>query len=435
MTTRVNRKHQLAAVPVLAVGLLLAASGPAGAVPQIESTYGGQSPWYAAELNAQAVTGAAVGRGGLSNILNPAGLAWTAGTRLDLGFSLVQHEENRFQPVFDSFERYVTDMSIASNQNTWLGAGFGLAVRLGREPLPVTLGLSLVERYPYQYRFEEELRDPSPFSDPRDRILEERTYEVDGVLRFLSFGLAAQPLDGRLAIGAAVHYAFGDHDESWLVRDNALVDGNQSYERHQDWDLGGVGTTFGVQAQVHERVNLGVAYESELEVEGDYEVSQWDAGQAQPDEVTSVETLRYPAHWRCGAAFFPRSDPRTAFTVDVVWADWAELADSRTDEPLALEDVVDVRIGLQHTFASATNLRCGFRRYDSYADHQGGNSVYSLGGGFPVAGGELSVSLELNKLASYEPHIFGYPADYIADPEARVEDNRVRLGLGWSREF
>ena len=30
--------------------------------------------------------------------------------------------------------------------------------------------------------------------------------------------------------------------------------------------------------------------------------------------------------------------------------------------------MVDVRIGVQHTFYNGTDLRFGFRRYDSYAD-------------------------------------------------------------------
>ena len=116
MTTRILPSRIIRAL--LACGLLLAATGPAAAVPQIESTYGGQSPWLGGELNALGVTGAAVGRGAASNLLNPAGLATVSGIRLDVGMSSALHEEDRFMPVFDSFESIVTDMAIASNQNT-----------------------------------------------------------------------------------------------------------------------------------------------------------------------------------------------------------------------------------------------------------------------------------------------------------------------------
>ena len=59
----------------------------------------------------------------------------------------------------------------------------------------------------------------------------------------------------------------------------------------------------------------------------------------------------------------------------------------------------------------------------------------SIGAGFPVLQGQLSVSLELNKQQVNSPHIFGYPADFVSEEEARVDDLRTRLGLGWSRVF
>jgi len=424
-------------VALLGCALVLAASGPVAAVPQIESTYGGQSPWYGGEINALGGTGGAVGRGAMSNVLNPAGLASVQGIRLDVGMAAALHEEDRFMPVFDSFDSYVTDMAIASNQNTWLGGSFGLAMRLADAPVPIAAGISLVERYPYRYRFEEEIRDPSPFSDPRDRIIEERAYEVDGVLRTLSLGVGADVLPGQLSVGAAVHYGFGDRDESWIVRDNRLADGDQSSDLRHAWDLSGVHATFGIQGQPHERVRLGVAFETRLEVDGDYAVTQFAAGDTVAtvtESTESTESLKYPAIWRFAAAFFPRSDPRTVLYTDIVYADWEDLEDSRGATGI-VQDVLDVRLGLEHTFYNDFSLRFGFRRYDSYADEEGGNSVFSGGAGFPIAGGELSVSLELNKLQSYQPHIFAYPEDYVADEEARVDDLRTRVGLSWAREF
>ncbi len=372
----------------------------------------------------------------MSTILNPAGLAWTTKVRADLGVSMTHHEENRFMPVFDSFESYVTDMAIASNQNTWLGTGFAVAVPLSVLDFPLAVGLSLADRYPYDYTFEEEFRDPDTFSSPRDRILEERAYEVDGTLRTLSFGFATAALNDRVSAGASLHYAFGTREESWLLRDNDLDDGDQSYDNRQEWDLSGVNATFGVQGKVTDRLTLGVAYETRLEVDGDYDVTTFAAGDEAPVQTTTTETIKYPAFWRFGAAFYPRSEPRTVLTVDVVYSDWEDLEDSREGDREILNDVIDVRVGLEHTFHNDMRMRFGFRRYDSYADEEGGNSVFSGGAGFPVAGGEVSLSLELNKLQSYETHVFGYPGDpYVADDIARVDDSRVRIGIGWSREF
>jgi hypothetical protein len=432
MTTRLPFAPHAAAR--LALVLVLAASTSALAVPQIESTYGGQSPWYSGEINALGGTGGALGRGAMANVLNPAGLALVDGLRVDVGIAAAYHEEDRFMPVFDSFESYVTDMAIASNQSTWLGTGFGATVRVLEGEVPLTAGVSLVERYPYRYRFEEEIRDPSPFSDPRDRIQEERTYEVTGALRTLSLGFGVEDLERRIAVGAAVHYAFGEREESWLLRDRDLADGDESFDTRNTWDLGGVHATIGIQGELIPRVRVGVAYETSLEVDGDYTITTFAAGDTTAVSATSSESITYPAAWRFAAAFFPRSDPRTVVTFDFVYTDWGELEDSR-GYPGVLHDVHDARVGLEHTFYNDFQLRFGFRHYGSYADDEGGNSVFSGGAGFPVANGTFSVSLELNKLSSFEPHIFPYPEGYVADEIARVDDLRTRLGIGWSRQF
>jgi hypothetical protein len=439
MTTRVNRIERPTATALLAGLLAAALCLPAFAVPQIESNYGGQSPWYSAELNSQGNTGAALGRGGFSNILNPAGLAWSTSLHLDLGLFLVRHEEDRFMPVQDSFSNKVVDMVVASNQKTWLGGGFGLALRNPR--LPITLGLSLVERYPFRYLFDEEVRDPRANPPiPRDTIIENRSYQVSGALRTLSLGLAGCVLPERLSVGAAVHYAFGDRDAQW---NRQYFTSTPSYEQRHDWHLSGFNATVGVQARLSERVTLGVAYETRLEVEGDHQASLLTEGDDEPDETVTRQKMRYPDYWRFGMAFYPRSDPRTVFTADLVYADWTELEDSRGDDDdlsylldgRILQEVVDVRIGVEHTFYNQARMRFGFRRYDSYGDRDGGNSIFSAGAGWPLAAGMMSFSLELNKVQSVQPHIYPYPSGYYSADVTRVDDRRVRLGFSWSRSF
>ena len=69
---------------VLTCLLLLAVAGPAWSVPQIMTEYGDQMPWLGADINAMGGTGAALYRGGMSNIFNPAFLATAKSHRLDL---------------------------------------------------------------------------------------------------------------------------------------------------------------------------------------------------------------------------------------------------------------------------------------------------------------------------------------------------------------
>ena len=145
------------------------------------------------------------------NIFNPALLSDATGYRLDGGVMLDQEHEDRFQPLFDSFDSWVTDAAIASNRHHYWQTGFAAAGRIQAFDFPLALGLSLADRYPFSYTFDEELLNPSPFppgsGEPaRDQLIEERQRDVSGTLRTLSLGAGADVTD-RISVGAAVHYA------------------------------------------------------------------------------------------------------------------------------------------------------------------------------------------------------------------------------------
>ncbi len=439
MTTRRNISVNLA---ILAAAMLLGlAATPAGAVPYLESAYGGQSPWLSAEINGLGGSGGAHYRGGFSNILNPAGLARAAAWRVDAGMGFAYHEEERFVPLYDSFDSFVTDMSIASNQRTWPEGGFAVAGRLDLGDLPLGVGLSLADRNPFGYEFSEEVRDPDVFSDPRDRILEERTYEVEGTLRTLSLGVAGEA--DRISFGASVHYAFGDRDDHWLSRDNQTDDGDQSYDNRSQWDLSGVNATLGVQVHPNDRLTLGVAYETPLSVDGEMDLTAYTAEFDTTAMSTANHSLEFPARWRLGAAFFPRHDPRTVLTVDVVLTNYEDLKDDRPD-------LADSRLTAPSTCrtwwtcasaCSTPSRRPGHeRRLPPLRQLQRprGRQLHLLGWApaWPMGTGRLALSLELNKLQTSTFRISSsIPAGFVSPAEARVDDMRLRFGVGWTQEF
>jgi hypothetical protein len=104
---------------------------------------------------------------------------------------------------------------------------------------------------------------------------------------------------------------------------------------------------------------------------------------------------------------------------------------------MPLRDVVDVRIGLEHVFYNGVPLRFGFRHFDAYADRDAAASIFSAGVGAPVGAGLLHGSVELSKINAVMDHQFEYPDDYFdtqfyTAPEARVEDTRFRLAVGYT---
>ena len=125
-------------------------------------------------------------------------------------------------------------------------------------------------------------------------------------------------------------------------RDNDLGDGDQSYDDRNRWDLGGANASFGLQAQVHERVRLGLAYETRLTADGDYRLSEFAAGDTAVAESVDEESIRYPASWRFGGAFYPRSDPRTVFNMlFVAGSDAADRSSRRRTNASILDWITD----------------------------------------------------------------------------------------------
>lgn len=417
--------------------LLFSFAATCGAVPQLESPYGGQSAYLLPEINAMGGTGVTLYRGGMSGLLNPAMLTAETGMRFDLAGRLDHEDEDRYQPLYDTFNSYVTDIVIASNRHDQYGTGFALARRLTCGSQPLVASLSLADRYEFDYAFEEEIRDPDSGSTPRDQILENRSLVVDGTLRDLTLGLATDVRPGY-SLGIALNYAFGSRDETWSRRYYREPSDTLSYVRESNWDPAGVNVTVGARVRIDARLELGAAYETPLSAEGDLSDGFDDA-----EPATSEVTVRYPGEYRVGFALRPRNTPRTTVAGEVAYREWSALEDSRVEGDMHLQDVLDVRFGVEHTFTNAMRMMFGFRHYDSYLAREVGTSVFTGGVGTPVAGGGLVVSLELNKLtAGDQAHIFTYPdgVDSYGNPitglpTARVEDMRLRLGIGWTRSF
>lgn len=434
-----------AAAVVTAALISLALAGQAGAGPQMTTKYGDQFSWIGAESAAMGGTGTAIYRGGLSNVFNPAFLVVETGKRVDGGIVLNQEHEDRFQPLFDSFDSWVIDAAIASNRSHSFQSDFGFAKRVGTGPRAVAFGVSLTDRLPFNYSFYEELRNPSPYppgsGEPaRDMLIAVRERTVTGTLHALSFGAAAEASE-NVSIGAAFHYNFGTRTEtvSSIDLDNAGT--NESYRNSQELKLSGLSATAGLRARVNERLDLGFAVESNLKSTGDWRQESFRASPAAATDTTMSAFYDYPWCARAGLAFRPRNNLPTVFTFEVEYRPWSELRDGTLDDPSTLlQDAADIRMGVQHTFYNGMPVRFGFRHINSYADRDAGLTAFTAGTGAGVGTGRLNASIELTKLSGVLAHQFPYPSSYfgdsfVTDAFARVEDTRFRVGVSYSMEF
>ncbi len=419
-----RRLTVLASVVLLLAGAGLAA---AGQVPDVR--YGQAESFLHPEIDGMAATGAALYRGGFSTVMNPAELGEATGWRLDGGAALSQDHEDRFQPLYDSFNSYVTDTAIASNRHHFFDSGFGVARSLTDR---LGVGASLTTAYAFDYEFSEELRNPDPFADPRDGILEEREWRLDGSLRDLGLG-AALELSRYVTIGAAAHYVFGTIEDQRHRR--FFLTPDDSYSEESSWDADGVRAVYGIRIRPGERITIGASFTTPLDVTGDVTTL---TATASPGTITGVVRhgkIRYPHQIRAGIAYFPRSKPRTVFAADVVYTEWSDLEDNADPEMGPLEDTVDVRIGVQHTFYNGMPVSFGFRHADSYADNAAGTSWFTGSVGIPFEDGMFSVGAELSKVTSVQEHVFPYPGGFSTAPTARVESTRFRVSAGFRYQF
>jgi hypothetical protein len=104
-----------ASLSALMVCGFLATAATAGTA--LEAQYGSPAALLLPEINGMGGTGAALYRGGVSNVINPAFLSAEQGWRLDAAVAVEEAHEDRFVPLFDTFVSYVTDTATATTSS------------------------------------------------------------------------------------------------------------------------------------------------------------------------------------------------------------------------------------------------------------------------------------------------------------------------------
>jgi hypothetical protein len=425
MNTKLTNTQRL--VPVVFTVTLVFLAAVAGATA-LDLSYGTSANWISAEINGMGATGVALDRGGFGAALNPATLAWAEDWRVDAGGSFSEVHEDRFQPLFDSFSSYVTDTAIASNRSHRFGTGFAVSKGFGER---IGAGLSLTTRHGFGYEFNEDVRDPNSFADPRDQILQERSLTYKGNLRDLGLG-AAFEISPQVHLGAALHYVFGEVEAEEL--DRFFLTEASSYLETDTWNPNGLSVTTGMTFTPNERLVIGAAWDLPFDMGGD-ELLVRTEGAGDPTGIEHHTTVRYPQRARIGFALHPRTEPLTVFSAEVEWTEWSQLQDNRIDDPNTMENTMDYKVGVQHTFYNGMPIRFGFRHLDHYSDPEAMSSIFSMGLGAPFAEGMINVSTELGKVSFVQGHFFDYPEGYTVRPTARVEETLFRLGATFTYRF
>jgi len=411
-------------VMMMALAAAFAAS-VAEATSALDRAYGtpllGRSP----RAIAMGGAGSVLPQGPFSLVDNPAALARLQGAAAALAVSTARVGENRFVPLFDTFDSYVHETAIAVNDHVYADFRGGLAWT-APSLHGVVLAGGVWDRYDPRYDYFDERRT----TQTTDQIVAERWISTTGTLRALSLG-AAVPFGDVLALGAAVHRYDGRirHRDA-LVPRAAGVSGRVLVERRA---LSGMSGSLGVTAKLGPRLRGGVAWESGPRLEDRYDVSVDDVLQTAGDARRDVWL---PPRVTLGATYLPRNALRTTFALDAVWTPWSSITDP--DRPDArLLDTWDVRFGLEHVYYQNLPGRIGFR-YERSSELREADRVWlTFGAGWSMAGGTLDAGVEVGKRESRQDPVWprAEQGTAVGAGRDRIEDTVARLTLGAEWRF
>ncbi len=407
-----------------ALGAALAA-GPVAADSALDRYYGTPELGQSVRSRSMGGAGSALNQGAYSLVDNPAGMAITRGSRLDLSVGLARSSEVRFVPLFDTFDSFVDDAAIAVNDHQYAALSGGIVWDSGIAS-GLAVGLGLFDRYDPRYDYYDERRSTST----SDELLAERFITTEGVIRATSLG-AALPIRPGSAVGLAINWYQGvvSSRDALVPHTSTSSASVTELERR----LSGVSVTLGGSARINERLQTSIAIESSPTLDNDY--TQTQNGVVISPSASSTD-LELPLRVQGAAAFRPRNSHRTTFAMDLVWMNWSEVEDG-LQPGLQLDDTWDVRFGLEHVYYNALPGRIGFRYSRSYAQREADRAAITLGIGYRVQNLSIDFGGEVVKRTSWQEPV--WPRDEqgpaVGAGNDRVEDTSARITLGIQANF
>jgi hypothetical protein len=409
------------AAVVLAALIALAMSvPPAAAFSTLDRPFGSPEPGPSARQRALGGAGALLDPGAWALAGNPAALAGASGVRLQATGSLLRASENRFVPLFDTFDSYVDETAIAVNDHVY--GHFSGAVSFEHPALRgVRLGLSTLERYDPRYDYFDERRTTAT----TDEIVAERFLRTRGTLRAHSAGFGL-PLPRRLAAGAAVAWVRGTlEDRDALVSHSAAIRGRLTESTRE---LSGVTGTFGLAWDAGDRLRFGASVETSARMHETWSERLDDTLLSAPG---ATRHQKLPPRVLLSGTYRPRNALRSTFTVDALWTGWGGVANQAAPDE-GYVDTWDVRLGLEHVYYQGLPGRIGFRYERAYASREADRAWFTFGAGWIVDRLRLDAAAEVGKRTSRQDPVWPREeqTSSVGAGRDRVEDTLVRFTLG-----
>jgi hypothetical protein len=409
-------------INLLALGLV---TGTAHGSSFLDRAYGTPEAGQSVRSRAMGGAGAALAQGPGALVENPGALALAHGSQLQLSATLSRASENRFVPLFDTFDSYVDEQAIAINDHDYGSLNGGVVLDRGW-PGGMVVAAGVFDRLDPRYDYRDERRTTAT----TDEIVAERFISTTGMLRSASLGVA-WPLPHRTSFGAAVHWYTGTitHRDALVPFASTVTGRVTKLERKLSGTSFGLGGTY----QPDERLTTALSLETMPFLNDDFTRWENDSIVSAPNAST---TLRLPWRVQGGWSYRPRNALRTTFAMDVAFTRWEKVSD-RIDPALDLLDTWDVRFGVEHIYYNTLPARIGFRYARSYEMREADRATLTFGAGYKLERFTLDVAAEVGKRNSRQeplwPRAEQGPA--VGAGRDRVEDTLVRLVVGVQAGF
>lgn len=382
----------------LLLGVSLAAYSLWGAADQ-----GDQTLCPDARAAAMGDAGTAGGQRLLSMLINPANLGvLPAGLHAQGGLNLLIDVDKRSTPLFDSFDSVVDEATYADNTNTWhefsaaVSYGYDMGVRT------IALGLYHTPVVNFDAIYEEEVRtDDNSDYNAYPPVVAWNDIESEGGISAtgatISVNCRAFSFLKYTNVGVSMEMLSGDR--TWerrivwteTARDSVTTFALPDYALKTDSEWDGTRFRAGLQAQINDRVGVGVSYTGKVELDETTKTraltqAYYSEGYGQAIETFGEYIL--PASIRAGVHYQPRNFWRTHVNLDAELVKWSDVNDN-------WDDAWRWYVGVEHRVWQSTPLRLGFRWESSPVDDSVAMPTITGGAGFELAHG-FTVDLALH---------------------------------------
>lgn len=340
---------------------------------------------------------------------------------VDLSGDVTRVKESRSYPYYDSFEGVLGYNNYAINDHLFSKLDIGLAWLVPQDQLTnLVLSGGSYSTYRFDYRYHEEVRNRYSNGGIQDMKLGDNRLDVNGDLRSLSLGAAAQ--EDCWSMGVAVSMLTGNwtYNKQTLYTDNYPDAGVSQLVNEVDYSTKGMPAEFnvGLEYQVSERVALGGRA---LIPTGNYKFN-FDGRSFVGDEVSTASgttEVTYPAHYGLGVEFHPQHEFRPRLFLEGEIHTYRDVQEN-------YDNTFEIRAAAEQQIMPGSPVRLGFVYYTAPDQKDRANTFFTAGIGFHIQRLTTDFGVEVGKINYNESDRF--PQSLFGDTD-RTDNDRVETAL------